>query len=67
VRRDRLDRQEAVLLDERMLAGSEWHDEDLRFAQVNGRSTGSHHDDWTLAQKAGACLKARKAKKALLR
>ena len=32
-----LDRHKAAQLGERMLAGSEWHDEDLVFAQPNGR------------------------------
>ncbi|MGY5884658.1 tyrosine-type recombinase/integrase [Modestobacter lacusdianchii] len=41
---------------ERMLAGSEWHDEDLVFAQPNGRPIDkkTDHDDWTrLLQAAG--------------
>ena len=39
-----------------MLAGSEWHDEDLVFAQPNGRPIDkkTDYDDWTrLLQKAG--------------
>jgi integrase len=39
-----------------MLAGSEWHDEDLVFAQANGRPIDkkTDYDDWTrLLQKAG--------------
>ncbi len=32
-----LHRHKALQLDERMLAGSEWHDDDLAFAQANGR------------------------------
>jgi integrase len=46
----------AAQLGERMLAGSEWHDEDLVFAQANGRPIDkkADHDDWTrLLQKAG--------------
>jgi integrase len=41
-------RQKAVQLGERMLAGSEWHDEDLVFAQPNGRPIDkkSDYDDW---------------------
>ena len=36
-------------LGEQMLAGSEWHDEDLVFAQPNGRPIDkkTDHDDWT--------------------
>jgi integrase len=39
---------------DRMLAGSEWHDEDLVFAQVNGRPIDKEndHDDWTRLLKA---------------
>src|SRR3954463_6151221 len=51
-----LHRHKAVQLGERMLAGSEWHDEDLVFAQPNGRPIDkkTDHDDWTrLLQKAG--------------
>ncbi|SNS32575.1 Site-specific recombinase XerD [Geodermatophilus pulveris] len=43
-------------LGERMLAGSEWHDEDLVFAQPNGRPIDkkTDYDDWTrLLHKAG--------------
>ncbi len=39
-----------------MLAGSEWHDEDLVFAQANGRPIDkkTDYDDWTrLLQQAG--------------
>jgi integrase len=32
-----LHQHKAAQLGERMLAGSEWHDEDLVFAQANGR------------------------------
>src|SRR3954471_7120648 len=51
-----LHRHKAVQLGERMLAGSEWHDEDLVFAQPNGRPIDkkTDYDDWTrLLQKAG--------------
>jgi integrase len=46
----------ATRLGERMLAGSEWHDEDLLFAQANGRPIDKKcdYDDWTrLLQIAG--------------
>src|SRR4051794_35425101 len=46
----------AVQLGERMLAGSEWHDEDLVFAQPNGRPIDkkTDYDEWTrLLQLAG--------------
>ncbi|MCZ2857740.1 tyrosine-type recombinase/integrase [Blastococcus sp. VKM Ac-2987] len=49
-------RHRAAQLGERMLAGSEWHDEDLVFAQLNGRPIDkkTDHDDWTrLLQAAG--------------
>src|SRR4051812_32951913 len=44
----------AAQLGERMLAGSEWHDEDLVFAQPNGRPIDkkSDYDDWTRLLKA---------------
>jgi hypothetical protein len=51
-----LHRHKAAQLGERMLAGSEWHDEDLVFAQLSGRPIGkkTDYDDWTrLLQKAG--------------
>ena len=51
-----LHRHKAVQLGERMLAGSEWHDEDLVFAQPDGRPIDkkTDHDDWTrLLQRAG--------------
>ena len=51
-----LHQHKAVQLGEQMLAGSEWHDEDLVFAQPNGRPIDkkSDYDDWTrLLQKAG--------------
>src|SRR4051794_10536997 len=51
-----LHRHKAAQLGERMLAGSEWHDEDLVFAQPNGRPIDkkTDYDDWTrLLQKAG--------------
>src|SRR3954469_9085053 len=51
-----LHRHSAAQLGERMLAGSEWHDEDLVFAQPNGRPIDkkTDYDDWTrLLQKAG--------------
>jgi hypothetical protein len=43
-----LHRHKAAQLGERMLAGSEWHDEDLVFAQPNGRPIDkkSDYDDW---------------------
>src|SRR5919199_3153239 len=51
-----LHRHKAAQLGERMLAGSEWHDEDLVFAQPNGRPIDkkTDYDDWArLLQKAG--------------
>jgi integrase len=51
-----LGRHKAVQLGEQMLAGSDWHDEDLVFAQSNGRPIDkkADHDDWTrLLQSAG--------------
>ncbi|WP_442929163.1 site-specific integrase [Modestobacter sp. VKM Ac-2985] len=51
-----LHRHKAAQLGERMLAGSEWHDEDLVFAQPNGRPIHrkTDYDDWTrLLQTAG--------------
>jgi integrase len=51
-----LHRHKAAQLGERMLAGSEWQDEDLVFAQVNGRPIDkkTDYDDWTrLLQAAG--------------
>src|SRR3954463_3700263 len=44
-----LHRHKAAQLGERMLAGSEWHDEDLVFAQANGRPTDerTRHHEWT--------------------
>src|SRR3954447_23205334 len=51
-----LHRHKAAQLGERMLAGSEWHDEDLVFAQANGRPIDkkTDYDDWThLLQSAG--------------
>src|SRR3954465_10026851 len=51
-----LHRHKAAQLGERMLAGSEWHDEDLVFAQPNGRPIDkkTDYDDWTrLLQEAG--------------
>ena len=51
-----LHRHKAAQLGERMLADSEWHDEDLVFAQPNGRPIDkkTDYDDWTrLLQKAG--------------
>src|SRR3954469_9513190 len=51
-----LHQHKTVQLGERMLAGSEWHDEDLVFAQSNGRPIDkkSDYDDWTrLLQTAG--------------
>src|SRR3954468_11149651 len=53
-----LHRHKAAQLGERMLAGSEWHDEDLVFAQPSGRPIDkkTDYDDWTrLLQKAGVC------------
>src|SRR5215213_10288978 len=51
-----LHHHKAAQLGEQMLAGSEWHDEDLLFAQPNGRPIDkkSDYDDWTrLLQVAG--------------
>ena len=51
-----LHRHKAAQLGARMLAGSEWHDEDLVFAQPNGRliDKKTDHDDWTrLLHEAG--------------
>jgi integrase len=51
-----LGRHKAVQLGEQMLAGSDWHDEDLVFAQSNGQPIDkkADHDDWTrLLQSAG--------------
>src|ERR671926_61875 len=51
-----LHRHKAAQLGERMLAGSEWHEEDLVFAQPNGRPIDkkTDYDDWTrLLQAAG--------------
>ena len=51
-----LHRHKAAQLGERMLAGSEWQDEDLVFAQANGLPIDkkTDYDDWTrLLQKAG--------------
>src|SRR3954469_19299845 len=51
-----LDRHKAAQLGERMLAGSERQDEDLVFAQPNGRPVDkkTDYDDWTrLLQSAG--------------
>ncbi|NEK87813.1 site-specific integrase [Blastococcus saxobsidens] len=51
-----LHRHKVAQLGERMLAGSEWHDEDLIFAQANGRPIDkkTDYDDWTrLLQEAG--------------
>jgi integrase len=48
--------QKAAQLGERMLAGSEWHDEDLVFAQSNGRPIDkkADYDDWSrLLKSAG--------------
>jgi hypothetical protein len=44
-----LHRHKAAQLGERMPAGSEWHDEDLVFAQPNGRPIDekSDYDDWS--------------------
>jgi integrase len=44
-----LPRHKAAQLGERMLAGPEWHDEDLVFAQPNGRPIDkkTDDDDWT--------------------
>ncbi|MGY2004426.1 tyrosine-type recombinase/integrase [Blastococcus sp. SYSU DS1024] len=53
---DALREHKAAQNGERMLAGSEWHDEDLVFAQPNGRPIDkkTDYDDWTrLLQKAG--------------
>jgi integrase len=52
-----LHRHKAAQLGERMPAGSEWHDEDLVFAQPNGRPIDkkTDDDDWTgLLQRAGS-------------
>jgi integrase len=46
----------ATQLGERMLAGSDWHDEDLVFARPNGRPIGKRadYDDWCgLLRRAG--------------
>src|SRR3954452_4510885 len=51
-----LHRHKAVQNGERMLAGSEWHDEDLVFAQPNGRPIDkkTDYDEWSrLLQSAG--------------
>ncbi|WP_222272664.1 tyrosine-type recombinase/integrase [Modestobacter marinus] len=51
-----LHQHKATHLGERMLAGSEWHDEDLAFAQPDGRPIDkkTDHDDWTrLLRSAG--------------
>src|SRR3954454_3784688 len=51
-----LHRHKAAQLGERMLAGSEWQDEDLVFAQPNGRPIDkkTDYDEWTrLLQRAG--------------
>src|SRR5918998_2220586 len=51
-----LHEHKAIQLGERMLAGSEWHDEDLVFAQANGRPIDkkTDYDDWTrLLEQAG--------------
>src|SRR3954469_6933339 len=51
-----LRRHKDAQLGERMLAGSEWHDEDLVFAQANGRPIDKKpdYDDWTrLLQQPG--------------
>src|SRR3954465_10806978 len=51
-----LHRHKAAQLAEQMLAGSEWHDEDLVFAQPNGRPIDkkTDYDDWTaLLKRAG--------------
>src|SRR3954471_624362 len=51
-----LHRHKAAQLGERMLAGSEWNDEDLVFAQANGRPIDkkADYDAWTaLLDKAG--------------
>ncbi len=53
---DALQEQKAAQLGERLLAGSEWQDEDLVFAQPNGRPIDkkTDYDDWTrLLQAAG--------------
>src|SRR3954468_16275218 len=44
-----LHQHKAAQLGERMLAGSEWHDDDLVFAQSNGRPIDkkTDYDDWT--------------------
>ena len=50
-----LHRHKAAQLGERMLAGSEWHDEDLVFAQPNGRPIDkkTDYDDWTRLLQTG--------------
>jgi integrase len=51
-----LHRHKAAQLGERMLGGSEWHDEDLVFAQSNGRpiDRNTEYADWRwLLQSAG--------------
>jgi integrase len=51
-----LHRHKAAQLGERMLAGSEWQDDDLVFAQANGRPIDkkTDYDEWTrLLQEAG--------------
>jgi integrase len=51
-----LHEHKAAQLGERMLAGSEWHNEDLVFAQANGRPIDkkTDYDEWTrLLQLAG--------------
>src|ERR1700712_6098992 len=51
-----LQEQKRAQLGEQMVAGSEWRDEDLVFAQPNGRPIDkkTDYDDWTrLLQKAG--------------
>jgi hypothetical protein len=49
-----LHRHRSAQLGERMLAGFEWHDEDLVFAQANGRPIDKKpdYDDWTRLLKA---------------
>src|SRR6476661_5713118 len=49
-----LHQHKAAQLGEQMLAGSEWHDEDLVFAQANGRPIDkkTDYDDWTALLKA---------------
>jgi len=56
-----LHRHKAVQLGERMLAGSEGHDEDLVLAQAKGRPIDkkTDYDDWTrLLQKAASATSA---------